>query len=735
MPLGMLNLFIEFETNQNSQMKKTVLLFASFLIIAAAWADEGMWLPMLLKNNFEQMQKLGLKLTVKQLYDVNHSSLKDAIVWFNGGCTSEIISGQGLLLTNHHCGYEAIAKHSTTADNILDNGFWAKSLDEEKVNTNMWASVLVRMEDVSDRVNKALDSIDVKNRDAEKLKLFKAIGMEAVMNTHYEASVKSFFRDNAYYLFVFEKFTDIRLVATPPQSIGKFGGETDNWMWPRHTADFSMFRIYADKDNNPAPYSKENVPYKPKKFLNISIKGVNEGDYTMIYGFPGRTNRYESSFGIKSAVEKINPAIVALREVRLTEWKKEMDKNDSVRLLLSSNYAKISNYWKYYIGQTEQLKRLKVYEERKDQEQQFIEWAKNKPEYASIIPNLEKAYINYNVYALHAAYIKEGILGSSLISAAIKYFSLEEALSLEKPDAADIKKTADALKTLGEEFYKSFNAVSEENILAEITQMYNENIALGQQPEYMTMLLKKYKGKTNKETFEKFSKDVFKKSFMVSKELSQQFLEKPDLRKLRKDPAFVYAKAFYTNYMEKIKPNIDAFEDINSSEGSKYMKALMEMQPAKKFYPDANSTLRLTYGNVKAYSPKDGVDYKYYTTLTGTMEKENPKNPSFRVPDKLKELYANKDFGMYAGKNGEMHTDFISNNDITGGNSGSPVLNGNGDLIGVAFDGNWEAMSGDIYFDSKYKRTISCDIRYILFLIDKFGGAQNIINEMTIIKN
>ncbi|MDO9185703.1 MAG: S46 family peptidase [Bacteroidia bacterium] len=714
-------------------MKKIIIaLLVSILTIGTTIADEGMWLPMLLKNNYAQMQKMGLKLTPEQLYDLNHSSLKDAIVWFNGGCTSEIISEQGLLLTNHHCGYDAIAKHSTTADNILDNGFWAKSFAEEKENAGMWASVLVRMEDVSDKVNKALEGVDAKNIDSKKAEIFKSIEKDAKKDTHYEASVKSFFKDNAYYLFVFEKFTDIRLVAAPPQNIGKFGGDTDNWMWPRHTADFSMFRIYANKDNAPAAYSKDNVPYKPKQFLNISNKGIKEGDFTMVYGFPGRTNRYENSFGIKLATDKVSPAIVALRDVRLTEWKNEMDKSDSVRLLLSSNYARVANYWKYYIGQTEQLKRLKVYEEKLDIEKQFKEWAKNKQEYASILPNFEQAYANYDKYALHSTYIREGIMGSALITKAMKFMSLEKALSADKPDPEQIKKAVDALKIEGEEFYKSFNPISEEKILAKITQMYFENIAVDQQPGYMAVLMKKYKGKTNKETFEKFAKAAFENSVMVSKQESLKFLEKPNLKKLKNDPAFAYAKACYTNYIERILPHVEEFDKINNAEGNKYIKALMEMQPNKNFYPDANSTIRLTYGSVKAYAPKDGVDFKYYTTLDGVMEKENPKEFEFQVPAKLKDLYAKKDFGRYADTNGEMRVGFISNNDITGGNSGSPVINGDGELVGLAFDGNWEAMSGDIYFDSKYKRTISCDIRYVLFLIDKFGGASNLIKEMNI---
>lgn len=695
-------------------------------------ADEGMWLPALLQNNYEDMQKHGLKLTADQLYNVNNSSLKDAVVWFNGGCTSEIVSDQGLLLTNHHCGYDAIANHSTTADNILDNGFWAKSYAEEKENPGMWVSILVRMDDVSDKVNKALAGVALKDQEAKKDEIFKQIAKESTEGTGYEATVKSMFKDNAYYVFVFEKFTDIRLVAAPPQSIGKFGGDTDNWMWPRHTADFSMFRIYANKDNKSAPYSKDNVPYKPKRSLAVNIKGLNEGDFTMVYGVPGRTNRYETSFGIQLATDKINPSIVALRDVRLKSWKEEMDKSDSVRLLMSSQYAKISNYWKYFIGQTEQLKHLHVLEEKQATEKQFADWSKNNAEYASIIGNFEKAYKDYNDYALHATYFKEGITGSSIIAFAGNYLALENALT--KKDQAEITKAAEAIKKAELNFYKSFNAKSEEKILAQITQMFYQNIVFSQHPELLTALVKKNKGKSQAETFEKIAGKVFEKSFLVSKEKADEFIAKPDLKKLQNDPAFAYFKAFYTNYNQNIKPHIDEFNTINNAEGKKYVKALMEMQAGKNFYPDANGTMRLSYGNVKSYRPKDGMEYDYYTSLSGVMEKENPKSFEFKIPSKLKELYKAKDYGQYANPNGDITVAFISNNDITGGNSGSPVMNGSGELVGIAFDGNWEAMSGDIYFDQKYKRTISVDIRYVLFLIDKFGGAQNLINEMKIIK-
>ncbi len=718
-------------------MKKiTITLLAiTFLSINFLQADEGMWLPMLLKNNYAEMQRLGLKLTPEQLYEINNASLKDAIVWFNGGCTSEIISEKGLLLTNHHCGYDAIAKHSTPADNILDNGFWAKSLADEKENPAMSASILVRMEDVSDRVNKALAGVDPKDVEAKKTEIFKAIQKEATEKNGYDATVRSFFRDNAFYLFVFEKFTDIRLVATPPQSIGKFGGDTDNWMWPRHTGDFSVFRIYANKENKPAPYSKDNVPYHPKKFLDISIKGLEEGDFTMVYGFPGRTNRYETSYGIQLATDKTNPATVDLRDIRLKAWKEEMDKSDSVRLLLSAKYASIANYWKYYIGQTEQLKRLKVFEEKQQSEKKFSDWAKNKAEYSAVLPTIENAYVDYNKYALHRTYVGECIMASSIGFYALTFQDLEKQMKAEKQDTAEINKALKALKGGVDGFYKSFNVVSDQKILASLTEMFYKNIPADQHPAYMAEILKKYKAKTTKETFEKFAAGVFKNSFMVHKADVEKFLAKPDLKKLQKDPAYAFVKSFYDNYITNIKPHIDAFGVVNNTQSSKYIKALMEMQPEKKFYPDANSTLRLTYGKVQSYSPKDAVNFKYYTTLSGVMEKENPKNFEFNVPARLKELYKNKDFGQYANKENDINVAFITNNDITGGNSGSPVINGNGELVGIAFDGNWEAMSGDIYFDSKYKRTICVDIRYVLFMIDKFGGASNLISEMNIIKN
>ncbi|MCE3280512.1 MAG: Peptidase, partial [Bacteroidetes bacterium] len=432
---------------------------------------------------------------------------------------------------------------------------------------------------------------------------------------------------------------------------------------------------------------------------------------------------------------KINPSIVALRDVRLNAWKEEMDKSDSVRLLMSSQYAKISNYWKYYIGQTEQLKHLKVLQEKQETEKKFIDWSKSNPEYASIMNNFEAAYKDYNNYALHATYFKEGITGSTIIAFAGAYMALEKALKAEKQNPEEIKKATDNLKTAQQNYFKSFNPKAEEKILAKLTQMFFENIPADQHPQYLTDIAKKSKGANNTEKFNSFAKKLFEKSFMVTKDKADKFIAAPDLKKLQSDPAFTYFKAFLDNYVANVKPKIDAFNTVNANEGKKYVKALMAMAGDKNFYPDANSTLRLTYGSVKSYQPKDGVAYSYFTTLSGVMEKENPAEFEFQVPAKLKELYKTKDYGQYASPNGDLNVAFISNNDITGGNSGSPVINANGELVGLAFDGNWEAMSGDIYFDQKYKRTISVDIRYVLFLIDKFGGATNLIQEMTIVKN
>lgn len=716
-------------------MKKYIFTLSTLLLLSAstAKADEGMWLPLLLKKyNYEQMKAKGLKLTPEQLYDVNNSSLKDAIVWFNGGCTGEIISSQGLILTNHHCGYDAIASKSVKGDNILDNGFWAKNNGEEKPIPGMWVSIVLRMEDMTDRVLSEIKGIAEKDRPAKLQEIFKNITDEAKKGTGYDAQMREMFKGNAYYLFVFQKYTDIRLVGTPPQSVGKFGGDADNWMWPRHTGDFSMFRIYVNKNNEATTYSADNVPFKPKHHLPVSLKGVKEGDYAMIYGFPGRTNRYEFSQGIGLAIDKINPTIVSLRDIRLKAWKEVMDKSEEDRLKLSADYASIANYWKYFIGQTEQLKRLNVYGYKKEMETTFSSFGKGKAEYENILVNVEKAYAGYSPYALQRTYLTEGILGVSLNGFAASMFAFEKAAK-NNADTAGARKAIAAAKANAEEFYSAFFPSADEKILAQILEMYYNNIPAEQQAPYMAIILKS-KGKTNIEKFRNYAALVYAKTMFASKEKFEAFAAKPDYKKLVNDPCFAMVKAFYDHYINNYKPKVDEFNAAIGPESRGYIKGLMQMMPEKTFYPDANSSLRLTYGSVQAYEPKDAVKFTFQTTLDGVMEKYNPKDFEFQVPQKLIDLYNAKDFGDYKLENGKMPVAFITNNDITGGNSGSPVIDGEGRLIGLAFDGNWEAMSGDIVFDEKYKRTINVDVRYVLFLIDKLGGAPHIVNEMTLVK-
>lgn len=720
-------------------IKKVVLsLFLAFSMLAANASfepsDEGMWLPILLKKyNYDQMKKLGLKLKPEQIYDVNKASLKDAILWFGGGCTGEIVSGTGLVLTNHHCGYGAIQSHSTVQDNILDNGFWAKTLAEEKQNAGLSVSLLVRMEDVSSQIMPALMGLNDEQKAGKIKELSDTIAKRATNGTHYEAFVKDIFKNNQYILYVMERFTDIRLVGTPPQNIGKFGGDTDNWMWPRHTGDYSMFRIYANKENKPADYSTENVPYKPKYSLSISLDGVKEGDYAMIMGFPGRTNRYETAMGIQMAIDKVNPAIVKLREKRLELMKQQMSKDVAVRIQLSSRYAQIANYWKYFIGQTEQIKRLKVVDQKKADEAKFKTWATGKAEYANLFNNIDKAYAEYLPICTHRTYLSEGILGSIILNQASGFASLDKALAEGKEDAKT--KAVDGLKKRTEAIFKLYNPTVEENILAAMLGYFYSDIPKDQHPAILGEILAQYPGVSADEAFTKYAASVMANSMMVSQDKINAFLANPTLEALNADPAYKLVKAFNDNYDKNYKVRVDAFNAATAKEGELYIKGLMAMDPTRNFYPDANSTFRLTYGSVKGYTAKDAVVYKHFTTLDGVEEKYVPGDDEFDVPAKLLELNRNNDFGAYADKaTGELITCFITDNDITGGNSGSPVMNGKGELIGLAFDGNWEAMSGDIVFDTRYKRTISVDIRYVLFTIDKLAGATNIIKELNLVK-
>jgi hypothetical protein len=659
--------------------------------------------------------------------------LKDAIVIFGGGCTGEIISDEGLLITNHHCGYGSIQSHSTVEHDYLSDGFWAMSRDEELATPGLSVRFLIRIEDVTERVLSGInDDMTETERNEEINKIGKEIQSEATEDTHYNATVKSFFNGNEFYLFVYEVFTDVRLVGAPPSSIGKYGADTDNWMWPRHTGDFSMFRVYTAPDGSPADYAEENIPMVPKHFLPISAKGVKNGDFAMIMGYPGGTDRYLTSYGVQLAVEESNMTIVDIRAVKLEIMREGMDADEAVRIQYASKYAGTANYWKYFIGQTKGLKRLKVYDEKLELENRFTDWLNADPalkaKYGEALPDIEHAYDILKEYNLSKWYYREAISrGPEILGAAKRFEKLHDQL-VEKADQEEIDKSIAYLRSMSERYFKNYNAEIDQNMLAAMMEMYYMNVPIEQQPEYLIKLANKNNG-----DFTDWAAMVFEKSIFTSPEKINAFLDNPKAKTIAKDPAYEAIMAFSNNY-EIIAEKMSAADDFMSRGNRLFVAGLREMDGDKVFYPDANFTMRLTYGTVQDYYPADAVRYEYYTTLDGAMAKEDPNNWEFVVPEKLKELWEAKDYDGYSMEGDVMPVCFLTNHDITGGNSGSPVINADGELIGLAFDGNWEAMSGDIAFEPELQRTINVDIRYVLFIIDKFAGAQNIIDELTIVK-
>ncbi len=702
----------------------SVLLFGNF-----AKADEGMWLPFLLGRNYEDMKKHGLRLSQEELYSLNNSSLKDAVISFGGFCTGEIISKKGLILTNHHCGYDAIAGASTPEHNYLDNGFWAKSHAEEIPVPGLFATFIIRIEDVSETINKELkESMTLEERNKKIKEISAILEKDAVEGTNYEAFIKSFYEGNEFYLFVKETYKDIRFVGTPPQSTGKFGGDTDNWMWPRHTADFSMFRIYAGKDNKPAGFSKDNVPYVPKHALPISIKGVQENDYAMIMGFPGSTDRYLSSFGVEQAVSLEQPKRVDIRGKKLEIMKSYMNEDVALRLKYSSKYAQVANYWKYFIGQTEQVKKNGVIAKKQALEADFANFVEGKEMYSSVLSDMKNAYDLKRKYVYINAYQSEFIYTVDANVTAFRYKFWLEAAKSDNSVRADMMKVR--LKEIGLKFFEDANMDLEMDIISEVLAMYIKDIPEDQKGE----LVKKIASKGQK-GINNYVASIRKKSVFTDKARFEKFADNPTEKILAADPLYKLVIDISNAHAKVQEMKEIATADAKLTEANRlFVKGLREMQPSKKFYPNANSTMRLTYGNVLPYDPRDGVSYHYTTTFDGVIEKEDPSVPEFNVDPIMKKKWLAKDYGQYADKNGNLTVNFLTNNDITGGNSGSPVINADGHLIGTAFDGNWEAMSGDIFFEPNIQRTISCDIRYILWIVDKCYGATNLIDEMELVK-
>jgi len=715
----------------------SVLLMAILLfLVPPLKADEGMWLPMLIGKNYEQMKKQGFKLTPEDLYSVNKASIKDAIVSFGGFCTGEIVSKNGLIFTNHHCGYDAIASNSSPENNILDNGFYAKSYQEEKPIKGLFVRFLVRMEDVTPQVMAAIVGVNDKDKAAKIADVTKKITSDAIAGTNYEADVRDVYKANQYLLFVYERFNDIRLVGTPQQSIGKFGGDTDNWEWPRHTGDFSVFRVYADADNKSAAYSLNNKPYTPKKSLPISIKGVKNGDFSMVYGFPGRTDRYLTSHGVNLAIEKTNPTTVKLRDIRLKAWKEEMDKSVDTRLKLSSLYANIANYWKYFIGQTEQLKRLKIADEKVKQELEFTQWSAASPVNSLLMDSYNKAYKAYEPFAVHITYINEGLLASSFVRNINQVASMLKAMNTRKDDAAFQAQMKQNLNLMLINYQNTYSEPADKKIFSQILTSFYQDVPKSQHPKFISQILIDFEKASPEESFNSFANYLWDNSKLINPEKMSQFLQNPSLEGIESDPAYKYAKNIVPQ--EYIKNNLGSvladFQSEKNRLDNIYLKALLEKNKGSLTYPDANSTMRISYGTIQNYSPKDGITYDIKTTIDGMIAKYQPSDDEFDLPKSLLEAYEQKNYGRYA-ENGTLTVGFISDNDITGGNSGSPILNGDGELIGIAFDGNWEAMSGDIAFDKQYKRTISVDVRFVLWCIEVLGGAKNIIDELDIRSN
>lgn len=715
-------------------MKKLVLFFVvSLFSISLLIAKEGMWIPLLLeKYNLAEMQEMGFKLTAQDIYHVNNSSMKDAVVIFGGGCTGELISDEGLLITNHHCGYRQIQSHSSVENDYLTNGFWAMNKSEELPNERLTVSFLEYMEDVSDKVFEGTDNLSEEEKQKKIKENSDKIQKEAAKDGKFRTQVKPLFYGNQYFLYVYKIYKDVRLVGAPPSAIGKFGGDTDNWMWPRHTGDFSLFRVYADKNNEPAEYSEDNVPYKPKKFFPISMKGVQPGDFTMVFGNPGRTMQYWPSQEVDITMNQRDPDRIKIRDKKLEIISADMNADPKIRIQYSAKYAGISNAWKKWQGEIKGLKRLDAVNTKLAYEDDFKNWAEENGKwestYKKVFESFDESYQTYEEYIRAYDYYSEVVFrGVEIFRLAAQANSIVN--NLESKQAEKVESLRESMLKGLPRFLKDFNQPTDEKLFAELLPM----LALDVNNSFLPVDFVQQMSKTNKDDL---VKKVYNKSILSDFGKLEKLLESgsdKQLLKLRKDPVVALYNQFYMKNEMDISPVLKSVTDDITRNMKIYMAGLMEMKKGQAFYPDANFTLRVAYGQVEGYEPKDGVEYKHYTTLTGIIEKDNPEIYDYDVPERLRELYENKDFGKYT-VDGEVPVCFTASNHTTGGNSGSPVVNGNGELIGVNFDRCWEGTMSDIMFDPDRCRNIAIDIRYALFLIDKFAGAGYLLDEMELVE-
>lgn len=716
-------------------MKKIILslIAAIMLVPTSVKADEGMWFLMFIERlNHRDMQKMGLQLTAEEIYSINNHSLKDAIVQFNGGCTAEIISKDGLVLTNHHCGYDAIAELSTAEKNLLKDGFWAANRKAEIKPSSLFVRFFVRMDDCTKRI---LAVVNPSMSEAEREKAINAeiakIEKENNEGGKYTVSVRPFFQGNEFYYFVYQDYKDVRLVGTPPESLGKYGGDTDNWEWPRHTADFSMFRVYADKNGNPAEYSENNVPLQPKHYLPVNINGVKENDYAMILGYPGRTNRWMPAGGIEQNVKFAYPAWVEGAKTGMDNMKKYMDQSEALNLVYASKYASTANYWKNRQGMIDALTKFGTAKTKAAQEAKFNAWANkpaNKAKYGNVVANINKFYALTNEKSRHDNYLQQLFRTTSF--GTISRTLGRQLDAYVKADATKRAQMAPAIEEMATEMYKELYIPAEKDLLAAQLKVYTTKST-----GYAIAPMVKKIGDENNNDFNKYVNAAFDMSIFTSLERIKAFLVIPSQGALENDPLYVLSNDLLTHFSAKSDEIAKAQNDYSAS-FRLLVEGLRESKIGSIKYPDANSTLRLTYGKVRSLPADKRNDAKInnYTTLDGQVKKYKKGDQEFDLPLKVLEMNKNRDYGRYADKDGSLHVNFLTDNDITGGNSGSPVLNGKGELIGLAFDGNIEAMAGDVIFDSKLQRTINVDIRYVLWVIENFSGAKHIVDEMTLVK-